>query len=188
MSHYRISRHNLAVVFAVVFVLGPATAAAQNGPLQSNARMMYGVLKLWIGGAAEKMPEAEYAFRPTPDIRSYGQIIGHVVDMQYHFCSQVLGEKNPSPGIEKSVTAKADLQAALTTVFAYCDRAYAAVPDSTASELVTLDGRMFPRHAILDVNELHMSLHYGNLITYMRLKNIVPPSSDPSFMPPAPKK
>src|SRR5216683_7665222 len=76
----------------------------------------------WIGRAAEKMPEEEYAFKPDPAVRSFGQILGHIADANRLFCSGVLGESNPSPGIEKSKTAKAELRSTLRDAFAYCGR------------------------------------------------------------------
>ena len=69
--------------------------------------------------AAEKMPEENYAFKPTPEVRSFGQLIGHVADAQYLFCSAVLGKPNPAPGVEKSKTTKAELVQALKDAFAY---------------------------------------------------------------------
>src|SRR5216684_9205332 len=71
----------------------------------------------WIGRAAEKMPEEEYAFKPDPAVRSFGQILGHIADADYLFCSGVLGEKSPSPGIEKTKTTKAELTSALHDAF-----------------------------------------------------------------------
>src|ERR1035438_9408381 len=73
----------------------------------------------WIESAAEKMPEGEYAFRPDPAVRSFGEILGHIADANYLFCSSVLGESNPSPNIEKTKTAKAELTSALRDAFSY---------------------------------------------------------------------
>src|SRR5260221_14333346 len=72
----------------------------------------------WIEHAAEKMPEEEYAFKPDPPVRSFGQILGHVADANYAFCAGVLGENSPSPGVEKTKTTKAELKAALHDAFA----------------------------------------------------------------------
>ena len=129
--------------------------------------------------SAEKVPEENYSFKPTDAVRSFGQIIGHLADAQYLFCSIALGEKNPAPGIEKSKTSKADLIAALKDGFAYCDKAYNGMTDASAAETVKLFGNDAPRLAALTVNNMHNMEHYGNLVTYMRLKNIVPPSSEP---------
>src|SRR4029077_10652694 len=128
--------------------------------------------------SAEKMPEENYSFKPVETVRSYGQIVGHVADAQYAFCSIALGEKNPALDIEHTKTSKADLIAALNTAFAYCDKAYDGMTDATAVQTVKLFGNDAPRLSALTVNNMHDLEHYGNLVTYMRLKNIVPPSSE----------
>jgi uncharacterized damage-inducible protein DinB len=110
-----------------------------------------------------------------------------VADSQYTFCSSVLGEKDPAPNIEESKTSKADLTAALKGAFAYCDRAYDGMTDASGAQMVKFFGRDTPKLGVLTVNIAHSTEHYGNLVTYMRLKNIVPPTSDPEFQA-VPKK
>jgi uncharacterized damage-inducible protein DinB len=133
----------------------------------------------WIESAAEKMPEGEYAFRPDPAVRSFGEILGHIADANYLFCSSVLGESNPSPNIEKTKTAKAELTSALRDAFSYCNRAYSALTDENAHETVTAFGQERNRLGVLWFNASHNLEHYGNLAVYMRTKGIVPPSSEP---------
>jgi hypothetical protein len=103
------------------------------------------------------------------------------------FCSIALGEKNPAPKVEQTKTSKADLIAALKDAFAYCDKAYDGLTDASAIQMVQLFGGATPKLGVLSVNNLHTMEHYGNLVTYMRLKNIVPPTSEPGAMP-QPKK
>ncbi len=98
------------------------------------------------------------------------------------FCSVVLGEKNPAPKVEKTKTSKADLIAALKESFAYCDRAYDGMTDATAPQMVKMMGRDMPKLGVLNVNNTHTTEHYGNLVTYLRMNNVVPPTSDPDFM------
>lgn len=138
--------------------------------------------------SAEKMPEENYSFKPADTVRSYGQIVGHVADAQYRFCSVALGEKDPEPEIEKTKTSKADLVAALTAAIAYCDKAYDSMTDAAASQTIKLFGNDAPRLSALTVNNMHNMEHYGNLVTYMRIKNIVPPSSEQQAAPPQPAK
>lgn len=156
----------------------PAAAAAQDNPLSAFNKRSYGQIKDWVLRSAEKMPGENYNFKPTEAVRSYGQIVGHVADVQYAFCSAVLGEKNPAPGIEKNKTSKADLIAALKDAFAYCDKAYNGLTDASAAQIVKLFGNDLPKLSVLSTNVAHGALHYGNLTTYLRLKNIVPPSSE----------
>jgi uncharacterized damage-inducible protein DinB len=172
----------------LICLLAPAAAAvAEDNPLSAHNKLVYGGMKSILLRSAEKMPEENYNFKPTEAVRSFGQVIGHVADAQYMFCSIVLGEKNPGPKIEQSKTSKADLTAALKDAFAYCDKAYDGMTDASAVQMVKLFGSDAPKLGVLTVNSLHSVEHYGNLVTYMRLKNIVPPTSEPGFQP-QPKK
>jgi uncharacterized damage-inducible protein DinB len=132
--------------------------------------------------SAEKMPEENYNFKPADSVRSFGQIVGHAADSQYTFCSGVLGEQRPALKIEQTKSSKADLIAALKDAFAYCDKAYDGVTDASATEMVKLMGRDSPKLGALTTNSLHTIEHYGNLVTYLRMKSVVPPSSEPEFM------
>jgi uncharacterized damage-inducible protein DinB len=129
------------------------------------------------------MPQENYSFKPTDAVRGFGQVLGHVADVQYRFCSPVLGENDPGLKIEQTKTSKADLIAALKGAFAYCDKAYDGMTDASAPQMVKFFGSDMPKLSVLSFNCMHASEHYGNLVTYMRLKNIVPPSSEPAPQP-----
>jgi uncharacterized damage-inducible protein DinB len=159
-----------------------AAVAPQENPLSAHNKAIYSGVKAILLRSAEKMPEENYGFKPTDAVRSFGQVVGHVADAQYIFCSIVRGEKNPAPGIEKTKTSKADLIAALKDAFAYCDKAYDSLTDASAVQMVKLMGGDTPKLGALATNNVHTVEHYGNLVTYMRLKNIVPPTSEPEFM------
>jgi uncharacterized damage-inducible protein DinB len=160
----------------------PTISTAGNNPLTANNKSLYRGVKQILLRSAEKMPEESYNFRPADSVRSYGQIIGHVADSQYLFCSAVLAEKNPVPGIEKTKTSKGDLITALKESFAYCDRAYDGLSDASATQMVRFMGGDKPKLSVLTTNNVHTIEHYGNLVTYMRMKNLVPPTSEPDFM------
>jgi uncharacterized damage-inducible protein DinB len=159
-----------------------AAAASPPNPLSANSKFLYGGVKKILLHSAEKMPEENYSFKPTEVVRSFGQIVGHVADSQYAFCSIVLGEKNPAPKVETTKTSKADLIAALKDAFAYCDKAYDGMTDASATEMVKFMGGPTPKLGTLTVNAIHTIEHYGNLVTYLRMKDIVPPTSDTEFM------
>ena len=129
------------------------------------------------------MPEANYSFKPTPDVRSFGQLVGHVADANYGFCAVAAGEKPPAGGfegpIEKGTTGKAALQKALSESFAYCDKVHGGMTDAAGAALVKSFFGEMAKLSVLDFNTAHDFEHYGNMVTYMRLKNIVPPSSEP---------
>jgi uncharacterized damage-inducible protein DinB len=171
----------------LICLLAPTAAMAQENPLSDHNRLLYGGTKNVLLRTAEKVPEEVYGFKPTEVVRSFGQIVGHIADSQYRFCAIVLGEKNPAPKIEQTKTSKADLIAALKDAFAYCDKAYDGMTDASAAPMVSFFGRDTPKLGVLNINNLHNAGHYENLVTYMRLKNIVPPTSEPGFNP-LPKK
>ena len=150
----------------------PAQAAGMVKTMQSSLNYV----KDLIIRSAEQMPEADYAFKPTPEVRSFGQLVGHVTDANYFICSTVLAEANPSPGVEKSKTSKADLVAALKGSYDYCSKAY-AISDANTGTKITLFGQDQTRLGGLLMNVAHNWEHYGNIITYLRLKGQVPPSS-----------
>jgi len=159
-----------------------------ENPLSTWNKFAYARVKDILRKSAEKMPEENYSFKPADTVRTYGQIVGHVADAQYAFCSLALGEKNPALNIEHTKTSKADLIAALNAAFAYCDKAYDGLTDATAVQPIKLFGNDAPRLGALTVNNMHDLEHYGNLVTYMRMKNIVPPSSEQQQAPAPPAK
>src|SRR5258707_54575 len=164
-----------------VLLMVSCAALAQAPDLKSASgypKMVQKQVTAWIQRAAEQMPEEEYAFKPDPAVRSFGQILGHIADADYLFCSGVLGENSPSPGIEKTKKTKAELMSALHDAFAYCDRAYNTLTDANANETVKAFGQERNKLGVLWFNASHNLEHYGNLVVYMRLKGIVPPSSD----------
>jgi uncharacterized damage-inducible protein DinB len=189
-----------AMASAVVLVLVSTVAFAQDSktpqastskgeqaspanPFSTYNKIFYARMKTILVSSAEKMPEENYNFKPTEAVRSYGQIVGHVADAQYNFCSMALGETNPGLKIEQTKTNKADLVAALKEALAYCDKAYDGMTDASSLQTVKMFGMDMPKFGVLNINNAHDMEHYGNLVTYMRLKNVVPPTSE---QPPAP--
>ena len=147
--------------------------------LSGYPKMVHAQVTSWIASAAEKMPEAEYPYRPDPGARSFGDILGHIANANYLFCSSALGESNVAPNIEKTQTTKAELIAALHEAFAYANRAYAALNEENALGTVKSYGKDSNRLSVLWFNAAHNLEHYGNLAVYLRAKGIVPPSSEP---------
>jgi uncharacterized damage-inducible protein DinB len=168
----------LIALAAPVALYAQGPAAAPSNSISASEKGFYKLVSGEVIAAAEKMPEQNYSFRPTPDVRSFGQLVGHVADAQYGFCSTATGEKNPMEDIEKTKTSKADLVAALKDAVAYCTKAYAGMTDAQGSQTVKLMNYDVARLAVLSVNTAHTDEHYGNMVTYLRLKGIVPPSSE----------
>ena len=178
-----------ALIVAVVLAIVSGILRAQSAnPLSGGAKATYEVVKGYIIKSAAKVGEENYAFKPTPEVRSFGQLIGHVADSNFAICSTAAGEKPPMGGfdpassIEKSKTTKADLQQALADSFAYCDKVHAAMTDTAGAQTVKFFNGDMAKLSVLEFNTHHDFEHYGNMVTYMRLKGIVPPSSEGGSM------
>lgn len=163
---------------AVLFSILPATVFAQSA-YTNAAKTQFGMIKANLSKTAAKVPEELYSFKPTPEVRSFSELIGHVADANFMICAIAAGEQAPQGGFEKK-TAKAELAKALDDSIAYCDRVIAGLDDAKGAAMVKLFGMDMPKLSVIDFNTAHCNEHYGNLVTYMRLKGIVPPSSERS--------
>jgi uncharacterized damage-inducible protein DinB len=178
----RIFMTSLAL-FASAWLTLPASAqtASTANPISSGIRTAWDGAKRNLTRSAELMPEKDYAFRPVDTVRTFGQILAHVAGANYVFCSAAKGEKSPhaEAEFEKSATTRAQIVKALADSIAYCDAAYASLDDKRAAETVELPfgagkgARALP----LMQNTGHLQEHYGNLVTYFRVRGMVPPSS-----------
>lgn len=127
---------------------------------------------------AEQMSDEDYAFKPTEDVRSFGQLLAHVAHTNYVFCSSAAGETSPVTDIEKTRTTKAEIRKALTESFEYCDRVVATMNDEkNAKAMRTFRDHPLPALGVLNFRNYHALLHWGNAITYMRLRGKVPPTA-----------
>jgi uncharacterized damage-inducible protein DinB len=155
-----------------------APAAPPANPITASEKGFYGFVSGAVVGAAVKMPEDNYSFKPTPEVRSFGQLVGHVADASYMFCSQASGETVAPKNIEKTKTSKADLVAALKDAVAYCNKSYESMTDAKGSQMIKIFGFDLAKLTVYSINTAHTDEHYGNMVTYMRLKGIVPPTSE----------
>lgn len=161
---------------ALLFAL-PMMGQGPANPISTDLKSTWTQIKGYVARAADKMPEDQYSFKPTPEVRSYAQLIGHIADAQYMICGAAKGEQKML-GIEKSKTGKAELVAALAESTAYCDAVYESLTDAGGAEMVKMFGRERSRMGALNLNVAHDYEHYGNLVTYLRMKGLVPPSSE----------
>jgi uncharacterized damage-inducible protein DinB len=156
---------------------------ALSRSLASVAKAMHATIRQNLLEAAENVPVPEYAFQPTPEIRSFAQLIGHVVNANFFFCSQAKSEKPPATANYDQVTDKATLLKALSDALGYCDQVYETTTDANFNQPVKVGPGvgMGPtdtvRGAVLMFNVAHNNEHYGNIVVYMRLKGHVPPST-----------
>jgi uncharacterized damage-inducible protein DinB len=161
-----------------------APAAPPANPITVSEHGLYSFISGAVVKAAEKMPEENYSFKATPDVRSFGQLVGHVADANYMFCSKASGEENPGKNVEKTKTSKADLVAAIKDAVAYCNKTFDGMTDAKGSEMTKLFNFNLAKLSLLSLNTAHTDEHYGNMVTYMRLKGIVPPTSENAQAPP----
>ena len=170
--------------YITLLLLASSALFAQNAPVDSNPlvnsnKMLFAMVKDSAVRSAEKVPEDVWSFKPTPEIRSWGQLVAHLADGQYEFCGAAATGKPIMKDFEKNLKTKADIVAALKESFAYCDTVWAGMTDATAAQPVSLFGMKMTKLSTMSFNTAHSNEHYGNMVTYMRLKGIVPASSEP---------
>jgi uncharacterized damage-inducible protein DinB len=170
----------IACALAIAIAPVPQPAAGAN-PISQAIKKAWDDAKGNMKGSAEQMPEADYAFKPTDQVRTFGQILAHVAGANYVFCSAARGAKSPftEEHFETNAKTKAAIVKALNDSIAYCDEAYTGLTDTKAAESVAMPFGMpsAPRASALMGNTGHLQEHYGNLVTYFRIKGMVPPSS-----------
>jgi uncharacterized damage-inducible protein DinB len=169
---------------ALLLIAAPAVAFAQTKPAApasavAQVRAQFEQASTYVLQSAEDMPADKFSFRPTPDVRTFGELIGHVAGSQQMFCAIALGETPPAEdAVEKAAKSKADLVKAMRTSNEFCARAYKQT-DAAATATVDLFGQKVTRLTTLIENYGHDMEHYGNLVTYLRINGLVPPSSKP---------
>jgi uncharacterized damage-inducible protein DinB len=157
-------------------LLGVAALNAQN-PLSADTKNFYNGIKGTLTKAADEMSEADYSFKASPPERTYGAIVGHIADVQLALCGNANGEQKMGDA-EKTKTTKADLVAALKASFDYCDGVYNGLTDADAATKVTMFGpNKATKLAVLNFNIAHDNEMYGQMVVYLRIKGLVPPSS-----------
>jgi uncharacterized damage-inducible protein DinB len=173
------------LAFSTVILLSATLASAQTPApdtgYTATVRNSWNNVKRNVAASAEKMPAENYAFRPTPEVRTFGELIGHLANEHYMLCSPLKGEANPMEKVDfEKTTGKADLVKAINGSNAYCDAAYAAARDDPKTITSFSATRRDTPFRVMLLNVTHDSEHYGNLITYLRMKGLVPPSSTPT--------
>ena len=171
-----------AFLTAALYAQNPAPPAGQSttppaNPLSAEVKGSYTGIKNFVLKAADKMPEEHYGFKATAELQTFGQRLAHIADSNLRTCGAIKGEQKT--GNAASKTSKADLVAALKESFAYCDGVYDAMTDAEAVKMVSMGNRQRSKIAMLWGIVSHDNEVYGAMGVYMRLKGIVPPSSEP---------
>jgi uncharacterized damage-inducible protein DinB len=172
----------LAIVLTASVASAQAPAGGQKTSLAAGLQRAYATVKQNLTEAADKLSDADYAWRPSPEIRPYGGQFGHVANAQFGSCSAAKGEPNPNQGTDnEKKTTKAEFVKALADSFAYCDPVFAALTDQSALEFVTQGQNQIARGALLANVIAHDNEEYGVVTVYIRTKNMVPPSTERSM-------
>ena len=171
-------------------VCAPLPAAAQttdagfnealSPSMASVVKNMHATIRQNLAEAAQSMPAEEYSFKATPQVRSFAELIGHVINANFFFCSQAKGEPPPSKENFERMTDKTTLVKGMNDAMKYCDDVYNGTTDANYGSLITMAGpakKQASRGSVLVFNVAHNNEHYGNLVVYMRLKGHVPPST-----------
>jgi hypothetical protein len=174
-----------ALIFAV-FVIATASAAQQTPApagrtLTLSGEMLRGfqTMQRDLAEAAEKMPDEHYGFRPTPDIKPFGQLVAHVALAQFGTCATLKGEPNPRKDEEEDASrTKADAIALLKASAGYCDPAVSALTDAAMTELTKMGPNQLAKGLLPASLVGHGAEMYGTMAVYLRLKGIVPPTTE----------
>ena len=173
------------VMVSFAAVLATAWTAAAQGQMAPPKTMAEAIQRAHAGAfrnlveSAEKMPEADYSFVGAKEIRTFGGFVGHVINSSYGACSRAKGEPNPNKeDFEKAPPPKAKLVDAIKAAQAYCDAVYNAQTDASLSEMVTVGQNQQLRGQILLGNIAHNNNEYGQIVLVLRLKGIVPPTTE----------
>jgi len=153
------------------------TAPPQLTSLAGGLTSLYRAIRRNLVEAAELMPEAHYAFSPTPDVRTFGQLVGHVANTQYNFCASARDGKNAAKMNYEMLQTKAELVTALKDALVFCDIAYDTLTDADVTSAAKFGTADITKGYALIYNIAHDNEHYGNMVTYLRLKGLVPPST-----------
>jgi uncharacterized damage-inducible protein DinB len=154
-------------------------ALAQGGPLAGELQKSYASIKPNLLKAADKMPAEDYTFKPTPDIRTFARVVNHVTEAQLHICGAANNtDSSALPKVPADTADKATIVEALKASFAECDKAYSGLTDANLTDMLPAGQVKRSRLSMLWGNVAHDNEQYATLSLYLRLKGLVPPSSE----------
>ena len=158
-----------------------AQTPAASGSVSDAIRADWNAARRNVRESADQMPADGYGYKPVDTVRTFGQVLAHIAGVNYLYCGAASGDTTPreEDAIEKSATTKEAIVKALDDSLAYCDKAFTALTDQSAANQVKapFGSGTRPRVSMLLGNTTHLNEHYGNLVTYFRMKGMVPPSS-----------
>ena len=173
-----------AIASIALLAATPAFAQMGGGPqkitLAQGLQRAYEGVKRNITEMSEKMPEADYGYKPHPDSRTFGQLFAHAANSMYGGCAALKGTANPNQGknLEELLKTKAEFVKALADAYAFCDDAVKGLTDANVAEMVKQGQNEVARGSIVAGITSHNNEMYGTGAAYMRAKGLVPPSTE----------
>lgn len=168
----------LFLIAAPVQQLYGQTSTTDSRAVTSSLKRLHDITGNYLMRTAEMLDPEMYGYQPTDEVRTTGQLLAHVANAQFMFCSMAADQENPSSeNFEESATTKEEIVEALRSSFDYCAGIYDGMTDTSGAEMRQVFGNEMAASAVLAFNSTHNYEHYGNLVTYMRINGITPPSS-----------
>jgi nucleoside diphosphate kinase len=177
-------KRSIALASLVLLAASPAFAQMGGPPqtitLAQGLQRAYDGVKRNLMEMSEKMPEADYSYKPHPDSRAFGQLFAHAANSMYNSCSALRGVANPNQGknLEELAKTKAEFVKALADAYAFCDEAVKVITDANVAEMVTQGQNQVARGSLVAGLTSHNNEMYGTGAAYMRAKGLVPPSTE----------
>ena len=182
MLRFRITTLSLAAIAIATLSAAPQTGdkAPKVFTLSSEMLRGYQSVQRNLVEAAEKMPEEHYRFKPTPEIRPFGQLVAHAALVQFSTCSMLKGEPSPRKDEkEDAPRTRTEAIALLKASTAYCDPLVTPLTDTSMPEMVKTTNDMQVAKGLLPASLIsHGQEMYGTMAVYLRLKGIVPPTTE----------
>jgi hypothetical protein len=166
----------MKICTTIALALGCTCFASAASPVIAETKLTYTAIKTNVLKAAEKMPADGYAFRPTPEERTFAELMGHIADAQTRICGASTGDAKPANA--GKLSAKEALVSALKASFETCDAAMDSVNDENAMTMMPFQKSQRTKIGVLIYNVIHDNESYGTMAVYLRLKGVVPPSSE----------
>ncbi len=167
----------ISMTLAIAALGGRGLDAQAQDPTMASIKTTYEIVKGYVTKAAAQVPEDKYSYQPTKEVRTMAQLFGHIANASTLICNTASGMKAAGGTDAEKLGKKAEIQKALADAFSVCDHAFGMITAKNSAETVDLFGMTHSRIGAMAFNNAHNFEHYGNLVTYMRINGMVPPSS-----------
>jgi hypothetical protein len=169
------------ICLAILCLAAPLMAQAQDAaanPLSTTVRKILADNAKNLIAAAQVMPVEKYGFQPSPDIRTFGQVVAHVAMVNNAVCAMLFKPAAPAPAKIAETDPKDKLVAGLQASMDYCDQAFAKLTDANLAEMIpAFGGRPMTRMGVALIVTNDLIDHYAGMAIYLRMNSQVPPTA-----------